>query len=171
MARCRQTRCARASARPNARTGRPSSACIRESELPAGALARDRFVLERRGGRAVLDPWRHQGIVVEDERTADGQIARVATVFLTGRECPWRCTMCDLWKHTTEIDTPPGAIPEQIAAARDELRELRSAVTALKLYNAGSFFDPRAVPVSDYGDDRRTSRRARPRHRRIASRP
>ncbi len=120
--------------------------------FPAGALARDQFVLERRGGRAVLDSRRHQGLVVEDERTADGQIARVATVFLTGRECPWRCTMCDLWKHTIEIDTPPGAIPEQIAAARDELRSASPTVTALKLYNAGSFLDPRAVPVSDYGD-------------------
>jgi archaeosine synthase beta-subunit len=120
--------------------------------FPAGALERDRFVLERRANRAPLDPWRHQGVIVEDERTADGQISRVATVFLTGRECPWRCTMCDLWAHTSDADTPRGAIPRQIAAAREELHCAIPAVTALKLYNAGSFFDPRAVPESDYDD-------------------
>jgi archaeosine synthase beta-subunit len=120
--------------------------------LPVSAAERDRFVLEHRGARAHLDPWHHQGVVIEDERTAEGHVARVATVFLTGRECPWRCTMCDLWKHTTDADTPPGAIPAQIGAARDELRDCVPAVTAMKLYNAGSFFDPRAVPVSDYGE-------------------
>jgi archaeosine synthase beta-subunit len=120
--------------------------------LPVSAAERDRFVLEHRGARAHLDPWHHQGVVIEDERTAAGDVARVATVFLTGRECPWRCTMCDLWKHTTEADTPPGAIPAQIGAARDELRDCVPPVTAMKLYNAGSFFDPRAVPVSDYGE-------------------
>jgi len=120
--------------------------------LPVSAAERDRFVLEHRGARAHLDPWHHQGVVIEDERTAAGDVARVATVFLTGRECPWRCTMCDLWKHTTEADTPRGAIPAQIGAARDELRDCVPAVTAMKLYNAGSFFDPRAVPVSDYGE-------------------
>ena len=73
-----------------------------------------------------------------------------ATVFLTGRECPWRCTMCDLWQHTTVADTPPGAIPAQIAAARTELARSARGVTCLKLYNAGSFFDPRAVPQADY---------------------
>ena len=120
--------------------------------LPIGAVERDRFVLEHRGARSLLDPWHHQGVVIDDERTAGGHLAPVATVFLTGRECPWRCTMCDLWKHTTEADTPRGAIPAQIGAARDELRECAPAVTTLKLYNAGSFFDPRAVPVSDYGE-------------------
>ena len=109
-------------------------------------------MLDRRADRADLDPWRHQGLIVEDERAADGQRARVATVFLTGRECPWRCTMCDLWTHTIERDTPRGAIPAQIASAREELRRSAPDVAALKLYNAGSFFDPRAVPESDYDD-------------------
>lgn len=93
---------------------------------------------------------RHQGVVVEDEVGADGRIARVATVFLTGRECPWRCVMCDLWQHTLAEDTPPGAIPAQIANACDELRARGEAVSQVKLYNSGSFFDPRAVPEDDY---------------------
>jgi len=54
--------------------------------------------------------------------------------------------MCDLWVHTLESGTPPGAIPEQIRAALADL----PAAQRLKLYNAGSFFDPRAVPPSDH---------------------
>jgi radical SAM enzyme (TIGR01210 family) len=120
---------------------------------PSAPTARDRFVVERRGAREVRDPGRHQGVIVEDERAADGSIARVATVFLTGRECPWRCVMCDLWRYTIEEDTPAGAIPAQVAAARQALREQQGrAVSVMKLYNAGSFFDPRAVPESDCDD-------------------
>ena len=117
---------------------------------PATPSARDRFVLERRGPRAQHDPWRHQGIIVEDERAADGRKTRMATVLLTGRECPWRCAMCDLWSYTTVADTPRGAIPSQVTDARSALHDNPTPVTGMKLYNAGSFFDPRAVPESDY---------------------
>jgi hypothetical protein len=119
---------------------------------PDTAAARDRFVLDRRGPRRRHDPWRSQELIVEDERDADGHPARTATVLLTGRECPWRCAMCDLWAYTTDEDTPCGAIPAQITAAREELASRREAVAGIKLYNAGSFFDPRAVPESDYDD-------------------
>ena len=121
------------------------------SSYPAGTAARDRFVLDRRPPRRLHDPWRSQGLLVEDERAADQTVARMATLFLTGRECPWRCTMCDLWQHTTESDTPPGAIAAQIEAARHAISASRDPVSQIKLYNAGSFFDPRAVPESDYG--------------------
>jgi radical SAM enzyme (TIGR01210 family) len=124
---------------------------MRDGELyPATPSERDRFVLDHRGPRPSHDPWRHQGIIVEDERTARGGRARTATVLLTGRECPWRCAMCDLWMHTTAGDTPTGAIAAQVTAARLAVRSEPIAVTALKLYNAGSFFDPRAVPEADY---------------------
>jgi radical SAM enzyme (TIGR01210 family) len=118
--------------------------------FPTSAAARDRFVLDRRGPRPVHDPWRHQGVLVEEERRADGRPARMATAFLTGRECPWRCTMCDLWRFTTVEDTPAGAIPGQIAAARAEAEAAHGRIDGIKLYNAGSFFDPRAVPDADY---------------------
>ena len=118
--------------------------------FPRTAVSRDRFVLDRRGSRPAHDPWRHQGVLVEDERSADGRRARIATVFLTGRECPWRCTMCDLWRYTTTGDTPRGAIPDQIAAARCETDAMHGSIDGIKLYNAGSFFDPRAIPVADY---------------------
>ena len=117
---------------------------------PATPAARDRFVLDRRPSRELLDPWRSQGLLVEDERSADGTIAHGATLFLTGRECRWRCVMCDLWRYTTEADTPPRAIPGQLADARRALNDARQAISQLKLYNASSFFDPLAVPESDY---------------------
>ena len=104
---------------------------------PVGATERDRFILDRREPRPLHDPWRHQGIIVEDERTADGRIARAATVFLTGRECPWRCVMCDLWQYTIAGDTPRGAIPAQVAAARDELRGRSEAISAAEALQRG----------------------------------
>lgn len=115
------------------------------------AAARDRFVLDRRPSRPRPDPWQYHDLIVEDEPTDDGRIVPVAALFLTGRECPWRCVMCDLWQQTIVDDTPAGAIPRQIAVARQALRARQPAVTAIKLYNAGSFFDPRAVPDADYG--------------------
>jgi hypothetical protein len=118
---------------------------------PDAPSARDRFVLDRRPARPAHDPWRHQGLLFEDERGAEGRAVRTVAVFLTGRECPWRCVMCDLWRHTTEADTPRGAIAVQIASAADEIaRRGAPRPSTVKLYNAGSFFDPRAVPEDDY---------------------
>ena len=119
---------------------------------PHASAQRDRFVLQRRAARPEHDPWRHQGVIVEDERTADGSRARLATVLLTGRECPWRCAMCDLWTYTTVADTPRGAIPAQVSSARTALHDAPVPITGMKLYNAGSFFDPRAVPEADYDE-------------------
>ena len=73
-------------------------------------------MLDRREPRPVHDPWRYQDVLVEEERAGDGRLVQVATIFLTGRECPWRCVMCDLGRYTTPGDTPPGAIPAQVRA-------------------------------------------------------
>jgi radical SAM enzyme (TIGR01210 family) len=116
---------------------------------PSGRTARDRYVLARRGTRPTLDPFTTQGVLVEPERAADGTTATTATVFLTGRECPWRCVMCDLWQHTTTSDTPRGAIASQVRAAVEQLRQGTTMPSVIKLYNAGSFFDVRAVPPDD----------------------
>jgi radical SAM enzyme (TIGR01210 family) len=119
---------------------------------PATASARDAFVLASRPPRARHDPWRAHGIVFDCEPDAEGVLANVVTVFLTGRECPWRCAMCDLWQFTTEEDTPPGAIPHQIRAALSQAPRVPGSDSQrhIKLYNAGSFFDPRAIPPDDY---------------------
>jgi archaeosine synthase beta-subunit len=118
---------------------------------PASRAARDRFILDRRPVREQHEAWRYQNLILEDEPTDRRAVARSATVFLTGRECAWRCVMCDLWRYTTTSDTPAGAIPAQIAAARRALAERGEAVTQMKLYNASNFFDPHAVPDDDYG--------------------
>jgi radical SAM enzyme (TIGR01210 family) len=70
----------------------------------------------------------------------------VATLFLTNRECPFRCLMCDLWKHTTKDRVPDGAIAAQIVHAMARL----PAVRHVKLYNAGNFFDAQAIPPGDH---------------------
>jgi radical SAM enzyme (TIGR01210 family) len=120
------------------------------SPYSATPAARDRFVLDLRGPRPSHDAWRYQDLAVEDELTERGDAARVGTVFLTGRECPWRCAMCDLWRFTTHGDTPQGAIPAQLAAARKTWRDRAEDISRIKLYNASNFFDPRAVPEADY---------------------
>lgn len=91
----------------------------------------------------VLRPW---NFLAEQECSAEGTITAVNTVFLTNRECPWRCVMCDLWKNTLPTSLPAGAIPAQIEYAIARL----PAAPVIKLYNSGSFFDPRAIPVVDY---------------------
>jgi radical SAM enzyme (TIGR01210 family) len=117
---------------------------------PRTPAERDRFVIDLRGPRPKHDPRRYQDLAVDDELTERGTVARVGTVFLTGRECPWRCAMCDLWRFTTRDDTPAGAIPAQIEAARAVWRERGESISRIKLYNASNFFDPRAVPDGDY---------------------
>jgi len=116
------------------------------SRYPATNLERDRWILERRPARANLDPQRPYLFFVEQEFSAAGEILPVATIFLTNRECPWRCVMCDLWRNTLTTSVAPGAIPAQIDFALAQ----HPVARVLKLYNSGSFFDARAIPVEDY---------------------
>ena len=115
------------------------------SAYPEGPIVRDRWIRKRRGPRNALDPTRPYSAFVEEEIDEAGEIRKVATIFLTNRECPWRCLMCDLWKNTLTSDTAPGAVPRQVRRA---LRDLPPAAR-VKLYNAGSFFDPGAIPPED----------------------
>jgi archaeosine synthase beta-subunit len=98
----------------------------------------------------VLDPSRPYAFLAETEPGPGGVAVDVATIFLTNRECPWRCLMCDLWRNTLEETVPPSAIAAQVAYALEHLPPRTSAQSWLKLYNAGSFFDPHAVPVDEY---------------------
>lgn len=113
---------------------------------PASAAERDAWILAQRGPRNSLDPFRPAAFLVEEEPDAYGTVIPIATIFLTNRECPWRCVMCDLWKNTLAESTPPGAIPAQIEFALSQL----SSARGIKLYNAGSFFDPHAIPPEDH---------------------
>jgi uncharacterized Fe-S cluster-containing MiaB family protein len=109
-------------------------------------LNSDRLVLDLRGPKAALDPHRAYAAVWEEERDEHGNLAPTVVVFLTNRECPFRCVMCDLWVNTLDAPVPRGAIVRQITGALATLRPARR----IKLYNAGSFFDPQAIPLDDY---------------------
>jgi hypothetical protein len=114
---------------------------------PERPAERDAWILARRdaSARADLDPRRPYAYLVEDERAENGEVVPVATLFLTNRECPWRCLMCDLWQSTLTEKLPPSAIPGQIDHALANLPPARQ----IKLYNSGSYFDPNAIPVED----------------------
>jgi radical SAM enzyme (TIGR01210 family) len=109
-------------------------------------LFNDADVLALRGPKNPHDPWRPHAFFVEPERTSNGIVEDVATIFLTNRECPFRCLMCDLWKFTTDERVPDGAVPAQIIYALGRL----PPAPHVKLYNAGNFFDAQAIPPEDW---------------------
>ena len=112
-----------------------------------GASGSVRQVVESlRSPKVTLDPFLPYQILHESEKTLRGEEKSISTIFLTNKECPFRCVFCDLWRHTLDEPTPAGAIPEQIRYA---LRQLPPA-NWIKLYNNGNFFDTRAIPVTDY---------------------
>ena len=108
----------------------------------------DRFVLQHRGAKNLVDPRRAYATAWEEEPDESGTLVPTSVVFLTNRECPFRCVMCDLWKNTLDEAVPRGAIAQQIRGALSELPSARQ----IKLYNAGSFFDPQQIPADDDED-------------------
>jgi archaeosine synthase beta-subunit len=106
----------------------------------------DKWIVSCRGNKNSVDPTRPYAWILEKERTSSGTIEDVVTIFLTNRECPFHCLMCDLWKNTTDKQVPEGAIPAQIEWALNNM----PAAKHLKLYNSGSFFDKKAVAEEDY---------------------
>jgi radical SAM enzyme (TIGR01210 family) len=117
-------------------------------KLPAVDGLSDDWIVARRPPRHAVSPDRPYAYLVEPEPAGDGRLVDVATLFLTNRECPFRCLMCDLWKNTLETSVAPGQIPEQIRWGLSQLPPAQY----LKLYNSGNFFDPRAIPPEDYAE-------------------
>ncbi|TVQ03915.1 MAG: radical SAM protein [Balneolaceae bacterium] len=99
-----------------------------------------------RPAKEKIDVMRPYAWLHEEEVQKDGILKKVNTIFLTNRECPFKCTMCDLWRHTLDKPTPRGAIPAQIEFAHQQL----PYAPVVKLYNSGNFFDGKAIPKSDY---------------------
>ncbi len=123
-----------------------------DPRFPATPAARDRWIMDRRTGTPRdpgLEPWKAGGWQLESEPDASGIVRDGLTVFLTNRECPWRCLMCDLWRHALPDSVPVGAIPAQIDAVFQEVGNV-AALDWIKLYNAGSFFDRAAIPIADH---------------------
>ena len=128
------------------RLGSPGAAIAQAPDV-SGRRRRPRpVVLDRRTGEAPPTPHTSRDGSSKTSPMRMGASRPVATIFLTGRECPWRCVMCDLWQHTTAEDTPSGAIPRPDRRRRATDLGGRAEPAGVKLYNAGSFFDPRAVP-------------------------
>jgi len=93
-----------------------------------------------------VDPWRPYNWLHEEEPGADGRIQKVNTLFLSNKECSFKCLMCDLWKDTLDDPTPAGAIPEQIRFGLDRL----PPADMIKLYNNGNFFDKKSILPEDH---------------------
>lgn len=121
------------------RTGGPGS--------PEVALAAR--VRAARGPKAPVDPLRPAGVWDEAEVAAPGETVPTRVVLLTGAECPFTCTTCDLWRHTLDGPTPPGALPVQLRSALALPSGADGRARWIKLYNASNFSDPRAVPPED----------------------
>jgi len=109
---------------------------------PPTSSEQARFVLERRGPKHPLDPSRPYGVFVEEERDSSGDVVPVAAILLTNRECPWKCVFCDLWRNTLDESVDADHILAQTRLGLESCPGARW----IKLYNAGSFFDPRAIP-------------------------
>jgi radical SAM enzyme (TIGR01210 family) len=115
------------------------------NDIPENELTGSR-ILELRGKKNSVDPFLPYAWLVEKERTIKGTVEDVGIIFITNRECPFHCLMCDLWKNTTDFNVPNGGISGQIEWALEKM----NGVKHVKLYNSGSFFDNRAVPENEY---------------------
>lgn len=101
-----------------------------------------------RPAKGWVDPYAAQGSLMERERRPGGLVEQTLTVFLTGAECPFACSFCDLWRYTIDGPTTPGALTSQLTQTLEsgDFGE----VDRIKLYNASNFFDTRAVPPTDF---------------------
>jgi radical SAM enzyme (TIGR01210 family) len=111
------------------------------------ASAVDRRIRSLRPPKANVGAHQPLSPRLEEERRPDGKIEQALTVFLTGAECPFTCSFCDLWQWTIDGPTPPGSLTIQLETV---LQALDGPVPdRLKIYNASNFFDQRAVPSED----------------------
>lgn len=111
-----------------------------------GALQQE--ILGARSNRQTVNPSQPVTWFAEREANGFGGLASVLTLVLAASECPWKCVMCDLWKHTLSSPTPLRAIPTQISKVLDQVRPKHH--DWIKLYNSGSFFDRKSIPTPDH---------------------
>ena len=109
---------------------------------PENPAARTRWIVGHRAKKRTMNPHLPYGAFTEEEIGPDGAPWQCRTFLLTNRECAFRCLMCDLWQDTLDTPVAPGTVAQQVTG-------IPPGVRAVKLYNAGSFFDPGQVPPED----------------------
>src|SRR5215472_85778 len=58
------------------------------------------WIISQRPPKAAVSAFEPNGFFLECERSRSGHVVTSGTILLANKECPWRCLMCDLWKHT-----------------------------------------------------------------------
>jgi len=126
--------------------------------LPSIRYFNRRDIRASRGGKASVDPRRPVAMWDELEIATRGQTAPTRVLLLTGSECRFTCTMCDLWRHTLDRATQSGDLIEQIRFGLEQpitlspLAQPQTLTTTapwIKLYNSSNFFDDYNVPKDD----------------------
>lgn len=115
-------------------------------ELPRNPA---KFLRSLRGAKQHLASDRSQGYNIELEPDGTGNLVSCATIFLTGSECRFTCSMCDLWQYTLDTETSPRSLPMQLERSLQEIASEQQDVRCVKLYNASNFFDVMNIPESD----------------------
>ncbi|MFM8578618.1 MAG: radical SAM protein [Planctomycetaceae bacterium] len=100
-----------------------------------------------RGPRAEVSDHLPVATFEELEVASAGRAVRCRVAILSGAECRFTCSMCDLWRHSLERPTEKGRLPKQIHSAL--VGEPLPPAEWLKLYNGSNFFDARSVPDAD----------------------
>lgn len=108
----------------------------------------DDVVLESRGARNAVDTNVVNACFVEQEFSRNKKLEDCTTILTTNKECPFRCTMCDLWKDTTTERVDAGTITKQVGDALQTV----PFTPHVKIYNAGNFFDRQSIPKQDTFD-------------------
>jgi hypothetical protein len=106
----------------------------------------NREIEKLRSQKNFLNPDIPYHFLHEQEPGPGGDLQRVNTIFLSSKECAFKCLMCDLWKNTLNEPAPPGAVLKQIDYALARLPE----ASVIKLYNNGNFFDKKAISPAEY---------------------
>lgn len=102
-----------------------------------------------RGPREAVDAFRPQTVFDEIETASAGVGVAARVMLLTGAECRFTCSMCDLWRHTLAGPTPAGSLPVQIREGLARPVADGQPPRWIKLYNSSNFFDSRSVPADD----------------------
>lgn len=102
-----------------------------------------------RGPRAHVATDVPQAVWDEYETAAPSVAITTRVMLLTGGECRFTCSMCDLWKHTLATATPVGILPQQIQHGLAHPADAAKPPRWIKLYNGSNFFDSWSVPRED----------------------